>query len=53
MSGAPMTRDEWLGWIQEFIEERIKDAPDETCRTIARNLWDETANLDLDEDDGQ
>lgn len=38
-----MTRDEWLGLIQEFLEARMKDAPDDTCRVFATNLWDATA----------
>jgi hypothetical protein len=38
-------RDDWLGWIQQFLEERIDDAPDETCKTFAKNLWDMTAEF--------
>ena len=38
-----MTRDEWLGWIQDFLEARMGDAPDETCRIFAEKLWQETA----------
>lgn len=41
-----MTRDEWLGVLQEFLEDRIVDAPDETCGTLARNLWDMIAEID-------
>ena len=44
-----MTRDEWFGWIQDFLEARMKDAPDESCKTFAENLWQETAEADLPE----
>lgn len=44
-----MTRDEWFGWIQEFLEARMKDAPDESCKMFAENLWQETAEADLPE----
>lgn len=45
-----MDRDEWLGWLQEFLEDRIKDAPDETCKVLVENMWEETANLTIDDD---
>jgi hypothetical protein len=41
-------RDDWLGLLQEFLEDRIRDAPDEICETLARNLWQLTAELDDD-----
>ena len=46
-----MSRDEWMGWIQEFLESRIADAPDESCRVLARNLWDHTAEFNGDDDE--
>ena len=36
-------REFWLGRIQRFLEYRIEDAPDETCKTFARNLSNQTA----------
>lgn len=42
-------REEWFGWIQEFLEARMNDAPDETCRAFAEKLWQETAEWDDDE----
>lgn len=44
-----MTRDEWLGSIQDFLEARMKDAPDQSCKTFAENLWQETAEAELSE----
>jgi hypothetical protein len=45
-----MTRDEWWGRLQSLLEAAIDSAPDETCRTWARNLWDQTAeHTDHDE----
>lgn len=44
-----MTRDEWFGRIQTFLEDRIKDAPDEACAAFASELWDKTAEDDIDE----
>ncbi len=41
-------RDDWIGWIQQFLEERIDDAPDETCRTLANNLWEQTTEFEDD-----
>jgi hypothetical protein len=41
-----MSREEWIGWIQEFLEERIEDAPDETCKIFASDLWQQTAELE-------
>ena len=41
-----MSRDEWMGMIQTFLEERIKDAPDDACKTFAEDLWAETADWD-------
>lgn len=38
-------REEWFGEIQEFLEARMADAPDETCRTFASNLWNQTAEF--------
>lgn len=38
-------RDRWLGEMQIFLDRMIEAAPDETCRILARNLWDETAEL--------
>lgn len=42
-------REDWFGWIQQFLEERIADAPDETCRAVAQNLWQETADFTDDD----
>lgn len=42
-------REDWFGRIQQFLEERIADAPDETCRAVARNLWQETADFTDDD----
>ena len=42
-----MTRDEWFGWIQEFLAARMKDAPDQSSKTFAENLWQETADVDF------
>lgn len=39
------TRDEWLGQLQGILESFIDDAPDETCKILAKNLWEETAEL--------
>jgi hypothetical protein len=44
-----MTRDDWIGWIQQFLEERLADAPDETCKILANDLWEMTAELDDDD----
>ena len=46
-----MSRDDWLGWIQTFLEERIDDAPDESCKIFARQLWDMTAESELQDDE--
>ena len=43
---ALLRREEWLGWLQSVIRDRIKDAPDETCRLFARDLWDRTAKFE-------
>jgi hypothetical protein len=43
------SREDWFGLIQQFLEERIADAPDETCRAVARNLWQETADFTDDD----
>ncbi len=43
-----LVREEWIGEIQEFLEARMADAPDETCRTLASNLWQQTAELEDD-----
>lgn len=48
-----MTRDDWLWQLWQFLEARIADAPDDTCRTLARNLWDNTAEALEDEDDAE
>jgi hypothetical protein len=42
-------REEWLGEIQEFLEARMADAPDETCRILASDMWHITAEF-TDED---
>lgn len=47
-TGQRRRREAWIGEIQEFIEERIKDAPDASCRVLADNLWDQTAEFDED-----
>jgi len=44
-----MTRDEWIGLIQDFLEERMKDAPDKSCHELAGNLWLDLAEADLPE----
>ena len=44
-----MNVDEWMGWIQDFLEARINDAPDERCKEFAQNLWDLTADADAPE----
>lgn len=44
-----MTRDEWFGWLQTFLEARMQDAPDETCKLFAERMWQETADFDDDE----
>jgi hypothetical protein len=36
---------DWFGMVLEFLEYRIKDAPDETCRALARNLWEDADAL--------
>ena len=41
----PMDRDEWMGMIQTFLEERIKDAPDDACKQFAEDMWQETAEF--------
>ncbi|MDE2469712.1 MAG: hypothetical protein KGL35_13490 [Bradyrhizobium sp.] len=46
-----MTRDEWLGWIQDFLEDRMTDAPDNSCKALAERLWQETAESELDDGD--
>lgn len=46
-----MTADEWLGMVQAFIEERIKDAPDEVCRSFAEAILHESAMLPGDDGD--
>jgi hypothetical protein len=46
-----MTRDEWFGQLQDFLEWRMKDAPDETCKTFAERMWQETADFTDDDDD--
>jgi len=42
-------RDDWFGLIQSFLEERMEDAPDETCRTMARDFWDQIATFTDDD----
>jgi len=46
-----MSRDEWLGTIQIFLEERMRDAPDEQCRALAEAMFEETANMPDNGDD--
>lgn len=41
-----MSVDEWMGEIQAFLSERIKDAPNEECRAFVSELWDRTADDD-------
>jgi len=41
-----LTRDEWLGLIQDFLEARMEDAPDQSCKTFAGNLWQDAAEVD-------
>lgn len=41
-----MDRDEWCGWFQTFAEERMKDAPDETCRAIAEQVFQLLAEME-------
>jgi hypothetical protein len=36
------TRDEWFGRLQSALDGLIDEAPDETCRTMARNFLQET-----------
>jgi hypothetical protein len=36
------TRDEWFGRLQSALVGLIDEAPDETCRTMARNFLQET-----------
>ncbi len=38
-------REEWLGELQGFLEVHMADAPDETCRLLASNMWDMTAEF--------
>lgn len=45
-----MTVDEWLGLVQTFMEERMKDAPDEACRSFAESVLHESATLPGDDD---
>lgn len=40
--------EQWIGEIQLYLEERIEDAPTESCAVFVRNLWDETAEFDAD-----
>ena len=46
---STIAREHWFGAIQTFLEQMIEAAPDETCRTFARNLWDETAEFTDDD----
>lgn len=47
-----MTREEWLGRIQDFLEQRMLDAPDATCKVLAETLWQHTAeSLDDERED--
>ena len=32
-------RDDWLGEIQRFLEQRHDDAPDAVCKEFASELW--------------
>jgi hypothetical protein len=43
-----MTRDEWVGWMQRFLEDRIMDAPDKVCLALAHKLWDMIADMAAD-----
>jgi hypothetical protein len=45
LNATERAREAWFGMIQEYLECRIQDAPDETCRTFARNLWNQTAQF--------
>ena len=42
-------RERWFGEIQIFLERMAEAAPDETCRTFGRNLWDQTAEFTDDD----
>jgi hypothetical protein len=40
-----MTREEWLGKFQVFVEQSMADAPDEDCRALAEAILDEITRL--------
>ena len=45
-----MTRDEWLGELQDYIRRMYDCAPDEVCKKFAGELFDLTADDDAPRD---
>ena len=44
-----MNRANWLHMLEEFLEARREDAPDEACELLAKDLWETTREFTQDE----
>lgn len=46
-----MTSEEWMGRLQTELEVLIDSAPDQWCKAFAQALWDQTAEVDMPDDE--
>lgn len=46
-----MTSEEWMGRLQGELEALMEIAPDNWCKAFAQALWDQTAEVDMPDDE--